>query len=133
MYPGRRFWRRILAASSVEYLPRRCRSIRAYPDHARRLAFMVGAGLMVSVGLRPVDDPSAILLFSLAGFAHQTLSVTVITMSSDLFCGEVAMVAGLAGKAGNAGVLVFTLMVGGYVAIGYALFACLSTPDIVGR
>jgi hypothetical protein len=32
-----------------------------------------------------------------SGFAHQTLSVTVITMSSDLFKREVATVAGMAG------------------------------------
>ncbi len=48
----------------------------------------------------------AIALLSLAGFAHQTLSVTVITMSSDLFKrNEVATVAGMAGTFGNAGVL----------------------------
>ena len=40
---------------------------------------------------------------SLGGFAHQTLSVTVITMSSDLFKrSEVATVAGMAGTFGNA-------------------------------
>jgi len=51
---------------------------------------------------------AAVALFSLAGFAHQTLSVTVITMSSDLFKkSEVATVAGMAGTFGNAGVLVF--------------------------
>ena len=55
---------------------------------------------MVSVAFAGrVSDPYLeILLFSLAGFAHQTLSVTVITMSSDLFRrSEVATVTGLAG------------------------------------
>src|SRR5579871_1109100 len=104
---------------------------------ARRLAFTAGAGLMISVAFAGrVDDPYlAILLFSLAGFAHQTLSVTVITMSSDLFRrSEVATVAGLAGTFGNAGVLLFTLMVGALVTqIGYApFFACLSVLDILG-
>ena len=105
--------------------------------NARRLAFTAGAGLMVSVAFAGwVDDPYlAILLFSLAGFAHQTLSVTVITMSSDLFRrSEVATVAGLAGTFGNAGVLLFTLMVGALVTqIGYSpFFACLSILDIIG-
>ena len=51
-----------------------------------------------------VDSPyAAIALLSLGGFAHQTLSVTVITMSSDLFKrSEVATVAGMAGTFGNA-------------------------------
>jgi MFS transporter, ACS family, hexuronate transporter len=105
--------------------------------NARRLAFTVGAGLMVSVAFAGrVNDPYvAIMLFSVAGFAHQTLSVTVITMSSDLFRrSEVATVAGLAGTCGNAGVLLFTLMVGALVTrIGYSpFFACLSILDILG-
>ena len=59
---------------------------------------------------------SAIALLSLAGFAHQTLSVTVITMASDLFRrNEVATVAGMAGTCGNAGVLVFSLLMGALV------------------
>jgi ACS family hexuronate transporter-like MFS transporter len=105
--------------------------------NARRLAFTVGAVLMISVAFAGlVDDPYlAILLFSLAGFAHQTLSVTVITMSSDLFRrSEVATVTGLAGTCGNAGVLLFTLAVGARVeSIGYApVFASLSVLDILG-
>jgi ACS family hexuronate transporter-like MFS transporter len=105
--------------------------------NARRWAFTAGAGLMVSAAFAGrVDDPYlAILLFSLAGFAHQTLSVTVITMASDLFPrSEVATVAGLAGTCGNAGVLLFTLMVGALVTrIGYSpFFACLSILDILG-
>ena len=53
-------------------------------------AFTAGAWLMTSVAFAGrVNDPYlAILLFSLAGFAHQTLSVTVITMASDLFRAE---------------------------------------------
>jgi ACS family hexuronate transporter-like MFS transporter len=105
--------------------------------NARKFAFTAGAGLMVSVAFAGrVNDPYlAIMLFSLAGFAHQTLSVTVITMSSDLFRrSEVATVAGLAGTCGNAGVLVFTLMVGALVTrIGYSpFFVCLSILDILG-
>ena len=53
---------------------------------------------------------------SLGGFAHQTLSVTVITMASDLFKrNEVATVAGMAGTCGNAGVLIFSLLIGALV------------------
>ena len=62
-----------------------------------------------------VDSPYvAIALLCLGGFAHQTLSVTVITMASDLFQrNEVATVAGMAGTFGNVGVLIFSLLIGG--------------------
>jgi ACS family hexuronate transporter-like MFS transporter len=78
---------------------------------------------------------AAIALLCLGGFAHQTLSVTVITMASDLFKrNEVATVAGLAGTCGNAGVLVFSLLIGALVArIGYTpFFICLGVLDLVG-
>jgi len=77
----------------------------------------------------------AIALLSLGGFAHQTLSVTVITMSSDLFKrNEVATVAGMAGTCGNAGVLLFSLLMGGLVAtIGYTpFFVGLAVLDLLG-
>jgi ACS family hexuronate transporter-like MFS transporter len=83
-----------------------------------------------------VNNPYvAIALLSLGGFAHQTLSVTVITMSSDLFKrNEVATVAGLAGTCGNAGVLVFSLLMGALVTrVGYApFFVGLPILDLVG-
>jgi ACS family hexuronate transporter-like MFS transporter len=83
-----------------------------------------------------VDNPyAAVALISLAGFAHQTLSVTVITMSSDLFKrSEVATVAGMAGTMGNAGLLLFNLMIGALVAsIGYSpFFVCLGVLDLLG-
>src|SRR5436305_2922474 len=92
---------------------------------------------MVSVAFAgKVSSPyAAILLFSVAGFAHQTLSVTVITMASDLFRrSEVATVAGMAGTLGNAGLLTFSLMIGWLVSrIGYSpFFVCLSILDILG-
>ena len=77
----------------------------------------------------------AIALLSLAGFAHQTLSVTVITMSSDLFRrNEVATVAGMAGTCGNAGVLLFSLLMGTLVTtIGYTpFFVGLAALDLLG-
>lgn len=105
--------------------------------NARRGAFTVGACLMMGVGfVGTVESPYlAIALFSLAGFAHQTLSVTVITMASDLFKkSEVATVAGMAGTFGNAGVLMFSLAIGALVTtIGYTpFFFCLGVLDLAG-
>ena len=105
--------------------------------NSRRCAFSLGACLMLGVGFAGlVENPyAAVALLSLAGFAHQTLSVTVITMSSDLFKkNEVATVAGMAGTLGNAGLLIFSLLIGGLVAtIGYTpFFVCLGLLDVVG-
>jgi len=105
--------------------------------NARRGAFTVGACMMLGVGfVGVVQSPyAAIALLSLAGFAHQTLSVTVITMASDLFRkNEVATVAGMAGTCGNAGLLIFSLAIGALVAtIGYTpFFICLGVLDLVG-
>src|SRR5262245_9393825 len=105
--------------------------------NARRWAFTVGAALMLGMGFVGfVDNPYvAIALICLGGFAHQTLSVTVITMASDLFKrSEVATVAGLAGTLGNAGVLFSSLLIGGLVAtIGYApFFILLPVLDVIG-
>ena len=105
--------------------------------NARRCAFTIGACLMIGIAFAGfVESPYiAVILISLAGFAHQTLSVTVITMSSDLFSrGEVATVAGMAGTFGNAGVLVSSLMIGVLVLkIGYSpIFVCLGALDLVG-
>ena len=97
----------------------------------------MGACLMIGVAFVGfVESPyTAIALLSLAGFAHQTLSVTVITMSSDLFKrNEVATVAGMAGTCGNAGVLLFSLLIGGLVPkVGYTpFFIGLAALDILG-
>ena len=105
--------------------------------NARRGAFTVGAIMMMGVAfVGVVQNPYvAIALLSLAGFAHQTLSVTVITMSSDLFRrSEVATVAGMAGTCGNAGLLLFNLAIGGLVTtIGYTpFFIGLAGLDLLG-
>ena len=105
--------------------------------NARRWAFTLGAGLMMGMGfVGVVESPyAAIALLSLGGFAHQTLSVTVITMSSDLFKrNEVATAAGMAGTFGNAGLLIFSLLIGGLVAtIGYTpFFIGLAVLDLAG-
>jgi ACS family hexuronate transporter-like MFS transporter len=104
---------------------------------ARKWAFTVGALLMTSMAfVGKVDDPYvAIMLLCLGGFAHQTLSITVITMSSDLFRrNEVATVAGIGGFCGNLGVLLFTLLIGGLVkTVGYdPFFVALAVFDILG-
>ena len=105
--------------------------------NSRRCAFTLGAILMLGVGfVGSVENPyAAIALLSLGGFAHQTLSVTVITMSSDLFRrNEVATAAGMAGTFGNAGLLIFSLMIGGLVTtVGYTpFFICLGLLDCLG-
>jgi ACS family hexuronate transporter-like MFS transporter len=105
--------------------------------NARRCAFSFGALLMLGMAFVGfVQNPyTAIALLSLGGFAHQTLSVTVITMSSDLFKrNEVATVAGMAGTFGNAGLLIFNLVIGSLVAaVGYApFFVGLAALDLVG-
>ncbi|MEP6732621.1 MAG: MFS transporter [bacterium] len=104
---------------------------------ARRIVFSIGAVIMLGIGfVGYVDSPYvAIALISLGGFAHQTLSVTVITMSSDLFRkSEVATVAGMAGTFGNAGMLISSLLIGILVTtIGYApFFIMLPLLDIIG-
>jgi ACS family hexuronate transporter-like MFS transporter len=103
---------------------------------ARKWAFTTGALLMVGMAfVGKVDDPyMAILLLCLGGFAHQTLSITVITMSSDLFRkNEVATVAGVGGFCGNLGVLMFTLLIGWLVkTVGYdPFFVALAVMDIL--
>lgn len=105
--------------------------------NARRCTFTCGALLMMGMAFVGfVKNPyTAIALLSLGGFAHQTLSVTVITMSSDLFKrSEVATVAGMAGTFGNAGLLIFNLIIGSLVlAVGYApFFIGLAALDLVG-
>ncbi|MBU4433866.1 MAG: MFS transporter [Alphaproteobacteria bacterium] len=105
--------------------------------NARRGAFTVGALMMTGMAfVGRVESPyAAIALLCLGGFAHQTLSVTVITLSSDLFRrNEVATAAGMAGTLGNLGVLIFSLMIGALVAtVGYdPFFIALGVLDLVG-
>lgn len=105
--------------------------------NARRGAFTLGALTMMTVGFAGfVRSPYvAIALLSVAGFAHQTLSVTVITMASDLFRrNEVATVAGMAGTFGNLGLLIFNLLIGALVTtVGYApFFVGLGVLDVIG-
>jgi len=104
---------------------------------ARRGAFTVGAVLMTGMMfVGSVESPmAAVALLCLGGFAHQTLSVTVITLSSDLFPQrQVATATGVAGTAANLGVLIFTLVLGSMVdRVGYQpFFVLLGLLDLVG-
>jgi ACS family hexuronate transporter-like MFS transporter len=104
---------------------------------ARRAAFTVGAVMMTGMMfVTVVESPVlAVALLCLGGFAHQTLSVTVITMSSDLFPqGEVGTATGVAGMAANLGVLLFTLALGSLVdQVGYQpFFILLGLGNLVG-
>jgi MFS transporter, ACS family, hexuronate transporter len=104
---------------------------------ARRVAFTVGAVMMTGMMfVSAVESPVlAVALLCLGGFAHQTLSVTVITMSSDLFPQhEVGTATGTAGLAANLGVLIFTLVLGSLVdQVGYQpFFILLGVVDLIG-
>lgn len=104
--------------------------------NARRCAFTIGALLMICMIFVPqVQSPyTAIALLCLGGFAHQMLSVTCITLATDLFPqNEVGTVAGLAGTFANLGVLLFSLAIGSLVAtVGYdPFFIALSLLDLV--
>jgi ACS family hexuronate transporter-like MFS transporter len=103
---------------------------------ARRCAFTLGAIMMIGVAFTGmVQSPlMAVALISLAGFAHQTLSVTMITMATDLFPrNEVGTVAGMAGTCANLGILIFTFWLGQRVdEIGYTpVFVLLAVLDII--
>ena len=104
---------------------------------ARRSAFTLGAVMMTGMMfVGTVTSPvAAIALLCLGGFAHQTLSVTVITMASDLFPqDQVATATGVSGTAANLGVLIFPLVLGSLVAdVGYQpFFLLLGLLDLAG-
>jgi ACS family hexuronate transporter-like MFS transporter len=103
---------------------------------ARRWTFTIGALMMTSmIFVGSVTSPyMAVALLSIGAFAHQTLSVTCITMASDLFRkNEVGTVAGMAGTMANLGVLIFTLLIGALVVrIGYSpFFVALGVLDLI--
>lgn len=103
---------------------------------ARRWTFTLGALLMTSmIFVGSVHSVvAAVALLSLAGFAHQTLSVTCITMGSDLFRRhEMGTVAGMAGTMANLGVMIFTLLIGALVAkAGFQpFFVALGILDLI--
>jgi ACS family hexuronate transporter-like MFS transporter len=104
---------------------------------ARKCAFTLGALMMTSMLFVPLvaSPAAAILLLCLGAFAHQTLSITVIALSSDLFrAHEIGTAAGSAGLFANLGVLLFSLAIGGFVVtVGYTpFFVALALLDLIG-
>jgi len=104
---------------------------------ARKFTVLIGALLMAGpacIFLAP-NAYMAIALFSVGGFAHQTLSGALITLSTDLFPKhQVATATGMAGSAAWIGGLMFSLVVGALAkSIGYEpLFVCLVFFDLAG-
>ncbi|VVE21606.1 MFS transporter [Pandoraea anhela] len=103
----------------------------------KRAAFTIGALMMIGMaGVGLVRDPVvAVLLLCLGGFAHQMLSVTVISMSADLFPRqEVATVTGSVGLVAGIGNLAFTLAIGWLVnRVGFTpFFVVLGFLDLIG-
>jgi ACS family hexuronate transporter-like MFS transporter len=104
--------------------------------NSRIAAIAVGAVCMIGPGLMGlVNGPiTAILLFTLGGFAHQMLSSVLYALTTDTFPKqEVATATGLAGMAGYLGGTIFSLVLGQLAnTVGYEpLFACLSVFDLL--
>ncbi len=104
--------------------------------NARLTVITIGACCMIGPALISfvVDPITAILCFSLGGFAHQMLSSMMYALMGDVFeKSDVATATGIAGMFGYLGGAVFTLMVGQLAnTIGYEpLFAVLVLFDLV--
>lgn len=105
--------------------------------NAKRITFTFASILMLSMaGVGFVTNVYvALTLFCVAGFAHQCLSITVISMSSDLFPKqEVGTATGFAAFTGSMGNFLFGLFLGAMVTvIGYnAFFIGLGIFDLIG-
>jgi ACS family hexuronate transporter-like MFS transporter len=104
--------------------------------NARLSVITIGALCMVGPALISfvVDPVTAILCFSLGGFAHQMLSSMMYALVGDVFDkSDVATATGVAGMFGYLGGAGFTLLVGALAnTIGYEpLFALLFLFDLV--
>jgi MFS family permease len=104
---------------------------------SRKLVVLTGAICMIGpacVGL--VASPyTAIALLCVGGFAHQTLSGGLYSVTSDVFGkNEVASATGLGGMMGYLGAAAFTALFGIMVTqVGYGpLFAVLAVFDLIG-
>ena len=104
---------------------------------SRVVAISLAAVLMIapaSIGL--VASPyAAIALLCVGGFAHQTLSVLINTLTADCYpAHEVGMANGFVSQAGWIGGLLFSLLIGQLAdTVGYGpLFGALGVFDIVG-
>jgi ACS family hexuronate transporter-like MFS transporter len=100
------------------------------------MVLVFGASCMIGpacIGL--VESPyTAILLLCIGGFAHQTLSGALYSITSDSFSkDQVATATGMGGMCGYLGAAVFTLVFGVLVTqIGYSpLFVVLAVFDVI--
>jgi ACS family hexuronate transporter-like MFS transporter len=103
---------------------------------SRKMVMATGALCMIGPGcIGLAGSPyTAIFLLCIGGFAHQTLSGALYSITSDVFGkNEVATATGLAGMAGYLGATLFTLIFGVLVThIGYSpLFLVLAVFDLI--
>jgi ACS family hexuronate transporter-like MFS transporter len=103
-----------------------------------RKASATVAGLIMVAAVFVAGAPTefwAIFFISMAAFAHQAMSSTLLTLPADLFPKRtVATAFGLAGTVGYAGGMIFVAIVG-YVSahFGYApLFTAIAFLDLIG-
>jgi ACS family hexuronate transporter-like MFS transporter len=104
---------------------------------SRKLVVTMGAVLMIGPGMIGLFTSPyvAIGLLCIGGFAHQSLSGALITLSSDVFGrNEVATANGLTGMAAWLASTMFALVVGALAdTIGFSpLFAVLAVFDLTG-
>lgn len=104
---------------------------------ARVASVALGAVLMIAPGCVALAGNAylAVGLLCSGGFAHQIISVTINTLSADLFePATLATANGWVGAAGWTGGLLFSLLIGAVVdRTGYGpLFACLGVFDLIG-
>jgi ACS family hexuronate transporter-like MFS transporter len=103
---------------------------------SRKWVVVIGSLSMIAPGcVGLVDSPySAIFLLCIGGFAHQTLSGALYSITSDVFGkNEVATATGLAGMSGYLGATLFTLLFGVLVThVGYSpMFVVLAVFDVL--
>jgi ACS family hexuronate transporter-like MFS transporter len=103
---------------------------------SRKWVMAIGSLAMIGPGcVGLVDSPyAAIGLLCIGGFAHQTLSGALYSITADVFGkNEVATATGLAGMSGYLGATLFTLLFGVLVThVGYSpMFVVLAVFDVL--
>jgi len=115
----------LIKAFGVRIIPSRIYGI------AGAALLMIGPGC---IGL--VASPYiAIALFCVGGFAHQTLSILINTLTADVYAPEdVGMANGFVGQMGWIGGLLFSLLIGQLAdKVGFGpLFGALGVFDLIG-
>jgi len=112
------------------------RRLRMTLVHSRIAGISLGAVLMIAPGCigLAASPYLAIVLFCIGGFAHQVISVLIVTLSTDVFPPtEVGTAVGFVGQAGWLGGFAFSLAIGQLAdVIGFSpLFACLAVFDLI--